>query len=86
MIILTIFRLCTGGAIERKDQAGFRSSSFQPMPAMLTTNQLSSVADQEESELLQFFLFTGARDKEVQHATWRDVELLGKRPSPSARS
>jgi hypothetical protein len=34
-------------------------------------NALLAAEDQEESELLQFFLFTGARDLEVQYATWR---------------
>ena len=39
---------------------------------------LLRVADREESELLQFFLFTGAREQEVQYATWRDVDLDAK--------
>ncbi len=36
---------------------------------------LLAVADREESEIIQFFLFTGAREQEVQYATWRDVDL-----------
>jgi integrase/recombinase XerD len=39
---------------------------------------LLAVADTEESELLQFFLFTGAREQEVQYATWRDLDLDAK--------
>jgi integrase len=30
------------------------------------------------ARLLQFFLFTGAREQEVQYATWRDVDLDAK--------
>ena len=41
-------------------------------------NALVAAADQEESELIQFFLFTGARDREVQYATWRDVNFTAK--------
>ncbi|WP_433966818.1 tyrosine-type recombinase/integrase [Tunturiibacter gelidiferens] len=41
-------------------------------------NALLAAADQEESELLQFFLFTGARDQEVQYATWRDLNFTAK--------
>ena len=39
---------------------------------------LLTVANTEESELLQFFLFTGAREQEVQYATWRDLDLGAK--------
>jgi integrase/recombinase XerD len=39
---------------------------------------LLALADSEESEMLQFFLFTGAREQEVQFATWRDVDLEAK--------
>jgi integrase/recombinase XerD len=39
---------------------------------------LLAVANTEESELLQFFLFTGAREQEVQYATWRDLDLDAK--------
>jgi integrase/recombinase XerD len=35
-------------------------------------NKLLEFANQEESELVQFFLYTGARDQEVQYATWRE--------------
>jgi integrase/recombinase XerD len=41
-------------------------------------NALLAAADQEEAELIQFFLFTGARDQEVQFATWRDVNFVAK--------
>jgi integrase len=41
-------------------------------------NSLLAAADQEESELMQFFLFTGARDQEVQYAVWRDVNFSAK--------
>lgn len=37
--------------------------------------QLMAAADREEYELFQFFLCTGARDQEVQFATWRDVNF-----------
>jgi integrase len=40
--------------------------------------RLLEFANQEESELIQFFLYTGARDQEVQFATWRDVDFAGK--------
>lgn len=30
---------------------------------------------QKELEVLQFFLFTGAREQEVRFATWRDLDL-----------
>jgi integrase/recombinase XerD len=40
--------------------------------------QLLGAADEEESELLQFFLFTGSREQEVQFATWSDVSFAGK--------
>jgi integrase/recombinase XerD len=39
---------------------------------------LHAGADREESEMLQFFLFTGAREQEVQYATWRDVDFDAK--------
>jgi integrase/recombinase XerD len=39
---------------------------------------LMSAAAQEEYELFQFFLCTGCREKEVQYATWRDVDLSQK--------
>jgi integrase len=39
---------------------------------------LMAAADQNEYELFQFFLCTGARDQEVQYATWRDVDLQQK--------
>lgn len=41
-------------------------------------NKFLEFATQEESELIQFFLFTGGRDQEVQFATWRDVNLSAK--------
>ena len=40
--------------------------------------QLLAAADGEESELLQFFLFTGGREQEVQYATWADIDFEGK--------
>lgn len=40
--------------------------------------KLLEFATQEESELIQFFLFTGGRDQEVQFATWRDVNFSSK--------
>ncbi|MEO6983320.1 MAG: site-specific integrase [Edaphobacter sp.] len=43
--------------------------SKQDIQAML------AVADQEESELIQFFLFTGVREKEAQFAAWPDVNF-----------
>jgi integrase len=36
------------------------------------------VATGEESVLIQFFLYTGAREQEVQYATWRDVDFVAK--------
>jgi integrase/recombinase XerD len=49
-------------------------SSYQPEEI----TKLLAAADQEESEVLQFFLFTGSRDQEVQYATWRDVDFSAK--------
>ena len=49
-------------------------SSYQPEEI----TKLLAAADQEESEILQFFLFTGSRDQEVQYATWRDVDFSAK--------
>jgi integrase len=37
--------------------------------------RLMAVAEVDERDLFQFFLCTGAREKEVAHATWRDVDL-----------
>jgi len=37
--------------------------------------RLIAAADVDERDLFQFFLCTGAREKEVAHATWRDVDL-----------
>ena len=42
-------------------------------------------ANQEESELIQFFLLTGARDQEVAFATWRDVSFSAKTFSVSEK-
>lgn len=36
---------------------------------------LFAAADQEEYDLFQFFLCTGCRDGEVQHATWADLDF-----------
>jgi integrase/recombinase XerD len=41
-------------------------------------NALLAAADQEESELIPVFLFTGARDQEIQYATWPDVNFSAK--------
>jgi integrase/recombinase XerD len=49
-------------------------SSYQPEEI----TKLLAAADQEESEIFQFFLFTGSRDQEVQYATWRDVDFSAK--------
>jgi integrase/recombinase XerD len=49
-------------------------SSYQPEEIA----KLLGAADQEESEIIQFFLFTGSRDQEVQYATWRDVDFSTK--------
>jgi|SRR5665213_1403289 len=49
-------------------------SSYQPEEI----TQLLAAADEEESEIIQFFLFTGSRDQEVQYATWRDVDFSAK--------
>lgn len=35
-------------------------------------------ADQEETELFQFFLCTGVREQEAVYATWRDVDFTRK--------
>ena len=42
------------------------------MPELQT---LFAAADQEEHDLFQFFLCTGCRDGEVQHATWADIDF-----------
>jgi integrase/recombinase XerD len=39
---------------------------------------LFKACDREELDLLQFFLFTGSRDQEVQFATWADVDFVTK--------
>lgn len=39
---------------------------------------LFGAADPEENDLFQFFLWTGARDGEVQHATWPDLSFTRK--------
>jgi integrase/recombinase XerD len=39
---------------------------------------LFAAANQEENDLFQFFLWTGARDGEVQHATWPDLSFSRK--------
>ena len=49
-------------------------SAYQPDEI----NKLLEFATEEESALIQFFLFTGARDQEVQFATWRDVNFSAK--------
>jgi integrase/recombinase XerD len=36
---------------------------------------LFAAADQDEYDLFQFFLCTGCRDGEVQHATWADLDF-----------
>jgi hypothetical protein len=41
-------------------------------------SSLVAAADQEAAEIIQFFLFTGAREQEVQYATWRDVDFDAK--------
>jgi hypothetical protein len=41
-------------------------------------NSLLAASDQEEAEIIQFFLFTGAPEQEVQYATWRDLDLDAK--------
>lgn len=40
--------------------------------------RLLRAAGNEEAEMIQFFLFTGARDQEVQFATWRDIDFSAK--------
>ena len=40
--------------------------------------KLLMTADTEESELLQFFLFTGGREQEIQYATWADIDFESK--------
>jgi integrase len=39
---------------------------------------LFAAANEEENDLFQFFLWTGARDGEVQHATWPDLSFSRK--------
>jgi integrase/recombinase XerD len=41
-------------------------------------SQLLAAADQDECDLLQFFLCTGARDREVQFASWADTDYTSK--------
>jgi integrase/recombinase XerD len=63
--------------LEKTDRVKFTEkvvSAYEPHEI----NVLLAAADQEESELIQFFLFTGARDQEVQYATWRDVNFTAK--------
>jgi integrase/recombinase XerD len=63
--------------LERTDRVKFTEklvSAYEPHEI----NALLAAADHEESEILQFFLYTGARDQEVQYATWRDVNFTAK--------
>jgi hypothetical protein len=53
----------------------------QKAVAAYSTEELKALfaaANQEELELFQFFLCTGARDGEVQHACWSDLVNLMK--------
>jgi integrase/recombinase XerD len=43
-----------------------------------TLKALFAAASPEEYELFQFFLCTGARDQEVQYATWPDIDFHRK--------
>ncbi|MEO6965729.1 MAG: phage integrase N-terminal SAM-like domain-containing protein [Acidobacteriaceae bacterium] len=63
--------------LKRKDQPKYtqkRVSAYRREEV----RRLLSVASTEESELIQFFLCTGARDQEVRFATWRDVGFNSK--------
>jgi integrase/recombinase XerD len=40
---------------------------------------LFAVTTQEETELFQFFLFTGGREQDVMHATWPDMDYDRKK-------
>lgn len=65
------------GLLKKKDLPKYtqkRVSAYRPEEV----RRLLSVASTEESELIQFFLCTGARDQEVQFATWRDVDFDSK--------
>jgi len=65
--------------LEKTDRVKYTEkvvSSYQPEEIA----KLLGAADQEESGI-QFFLFTGSRDQEVQYATWRDVDFRVSRLS-----
>jgi integrase len=40
--------------------------------------RLLAVANQDETELIQFLLCTGVREQEAEYATWRDVDFEEK--------
>jgi integrase/recombinase XerD len=65
------------GLLGKKDKPKFTGkivSAYRPDEV----RALMATADQEERELFQFFLCTGCRDKEVQYATWRDVDFAAR--------
>jgi integrase len=60
--------------LEKTDRVKYTEKTVSPHEI----NALLAAAEREESEFIQFFLFTGARDQEVQFATWRDVNFVAK--------
>jgi integrase/recombinase XerD len=60
--------------LEAKDKVKYTEKIVSAYDAE-EIKELLSHADQEESELVHFFLFTGAREQEVQFAGWSDVNF-----------
>ena len=44
----------------------------------MSWQRLFAAADQEETDLFQFFLCTGVREQEATYATWGDVDFTRK--------
>ena len=51
-----------------------------------TIKKLLAVADVNETDLIQFLLFTGFRDGEVQHCEWSDIDFVGRTINVSAKA
>lgn len=41
-------------------------------------SKILEVADEDEKDMLLFFVCTGVREQEAQHACWSDLDLVGK--------
>ena len=59
--------------LKGKDLPTFTEKAVRAYPRSVLSAMFAA-ADQEESDLLQFFLCTGGREKEVQFACWSDID------------